>query len=124
MCGALNGGARLTLVENVAAEALTEALPRGEVVLRMGELESGETLMIVGFEYSGKLTQPTGEVKITLPAEILEGYALALLNADGTECPLPFTAEEDEAAFTLDFMLVDAEEAPVPVRAIRLAPVA
>ena len=29
------------------------------------------SVMSVGFEYSGKLTQPTGEVKVTIPAALL-----------------------------------------------------
>ena len=89
----------------------------------MGELTGGEALMSVGFEYGGRLTQPTGEVKITLPAELLEGCALTLLNADGTQSQLAFTVEEGEASFTLDFAPAE-EEAPVPARAILLAPLA
>ena len=40
------------------------------------------------------------------------------LNADGTETELPFTAEDETAAFTLDF--ADGE---IPARLIRLIPV-
>ena len=123
VCGEVSDGARLLAVENVEAEALTEALPAGEVILRMGELTGGEALMSVGFEYGGKLTQPTGEVKITLPAELLKGCALTLLDADGTQSQLAFTVEEGEASFTLDFAPAE-EEAPVPARAILLAPLA
>ena len=43
---------------------------------------------------------------------------LSLLNADGTETELPFTAEDETAAFTLDF--ADGE---IPARLIRLIPV-
>ena len=45
--------------------------------------------MSVGFEYSGELTQPAGEVKVTLPAALLEGYTLTLLEADGAESGAP-----------------------------------
>ena len=123
MCGEVSDGARLLAVENVEAEALTEALPAGEVILRMGELTGGEALMSVGFEYGGRLTQPTGEVKITLPAELLEGCALTLLDADGAQSQLAFTVEEGEASFTLDFAPAEVK-APVPARAILLSPAA
>ena len=123
VCGEVGDGARLPLVEAAKAGALTEILPRGELVLRMGELANGETILSVGFEYSGKLTQPTGEVKITIPAALLEGYTLSLLDADGAESALPFAAEDGEASFTLSFAPEDGEEAPAPIRLIHLRPV-
>ena len=123
VCGEVSDGACLSLVEAAKAGALTETLPRGELVLRMGELANGEAVMSVGFEYSGELTQPTGEVKVTIPAALLEGYTLALLDADGAESDLPFTVEDEELSFTLDFTPVEDEE-PVSVRLIRLIPIA
>ena len=123
VCGEVSDSVHLLLVEMVKAEALTEELPGGEIVLRMGELANGEAVMSVGFEYSGKLTQPTGEVKVTIPAALLEGYTLALLDADGAESDLPFTVEDEELSFTLDFTPVEDEE-PVPIRLIRLIPIA
>ena len=112
-------GEVLLLLEDARAKALTERLPAGELVLRMGAREAGENLLSVAFERSGKLTQPTGQVKITLPAEVLEGYALSLLFEDGTEAELPFEVEEDEASFVLDFT-----DALSPARLIRLVPLA
>ena len=109
--------AQLLLVEDAAAEALTERLPAGEIVVRMGELESGELLMSVAFEISGELTQPTGQVKISLPAEVLEGHTLAIIEEDGTETPIELEIEEDTAAFTLDFT-----ESQTPVALLRLLP--
>ena len=123
VCGEVSDGACLSLVEAAKAGALTETLPRGELVLRMGELANGETILSVGFEYSGKLTQPTGEVKITIPAALLEGYTLSLLDADGAESALPFAVEDGEASFTLSFAPEDGEEAPAPIRLIHLRPV-
>ena len=110
---------RLLLVEDAKAEALTERLPGGELVVRMGALESGEVLMSVAFEIGGKLTQPTGQVKITLPAEVLEGYALCLLSEDGTEAELTLEGDEEEetVSFTLDFT-----NSETPVQVIRLIP--
>ena len=123
VCGEVNDGTHLSWVEEAGAEALTKNLPRGEIVLRVGALANGEAAMSVGFEYSGELTQPAGEVKVTLPAALLEGYTLTLLEADGAESELPFAVEDEEISFTLDFTPVEDEE-PVPVRVIRLIPVA
>ena len=117
VCGNVSDSTHLALVEEVTAEG--EHLPYGEPVLRMGETANGNTLLSVCFEVSGKLTQPKGEVKITLPAELLNGVTLALLNADGTEIDLPYIVEGENAVFTLDF--TDAE---IPTALIRLIPTA
>ena len=117
VCGNVSDGIHLALVEEVTAEG--EHLPYGEPVLRMGETANGNTLLSVCFEVSGKLTQPKGEVKITMPAELLNGVTLALLNADGTEIALPYIIEGENAVFTLDF--TDAE---IPTALIRLIPTA
>ena len=117
VCGNVSGGTHLTLVEEVKAEG--EHLPYGELVLRMGETANGNTLLSVCFEVSGKLTRPKGEVKITMPAELLNGGTLALLNADDTEIDLPYIVEGENAVFTLDF--TDAE---IPTALIRLIPTA
>ena len=117
VCGNVSDGTHLALVEEVTAEG--EHLPYGELVLRMGETANGNTLLSVCFEVSGKLTRPKGEVKITMPAELLNGVTLALLNADGTEIDLPYIVEGENAVFTLDF--TDAE---IPTALIRLIPTA
>ena len=117
VCGNVSDGTHLALVEEVTAEG--EHLPYGELVLRMGETANGNTLLSVCFEVSGKLTRPKGEVKITLPAELLNGGTLALLNADDTEIDLPYIVEGENAVFTLDF--TDAE---IPTALIRLIPTA
>ena len=117
VCGNVSDGTHLALVEEVTAEG--EHLPYGELVLRMGETANGNTLLSVCFEVSGKLTRPKGEVKITMPAELLNGVTLALLNADDTEIDLPYIVEGENAVFTLDF--TDAE---IPTALIRLIPTA
>ena len=117
VCGNVSDGTHLALVEEAKAEG--EHLPYGELVLRMGETANGNTLLSVCFEVSGKLTRPKGEVKITLPAELLNGGTLALLNADDTEIDLPYIIEGENAVFTLDF--TDAE---IPTALIRLIPTA
>ena len=117
VCGNVSDSTHLALVEEVTAEG--EHLPYGELVLRMGETANGNTLLSVCFEVSGKLSRPKGEVKITLPAELLNGGTLALLNADDTEIDLPYIVEGENAVFTLDF--TDAE---IPTALIRLIPTA
>ena len=117
VCGNVSDGTHLALVEEVTAEG--EHLPYGELVLRMGETANGNTLLSVCFEVSGKLTRPKGEVKITMPAELLNGGTLALLNADDTEIDLPYIVEGENAVFTLNF--TDAE---IPTALIRLIPTA
>ena len=117
VCGNVSDGTHLALVEEVKAEG--EHLPYGELVLRMGEMANGNTLLSVCFEVSGKLTRPKGEVKITLPAELLNGVTLVLLNADDTEIDLPYIIEGENAVVTLDF--TDAE---IPTALIRLIPTA
>ena len=117
VCGNVSDGIHLALVEEVTAEGAH--LPYGELVLRMGETANGNTLLSVCFEVSGKLTRPKGEVKITMPAELLNGGTMALLNADDTEIDLPYIVEGENAVFTLDF--TDAE---IPTALIRLIPTA
>ena len=117
VCGNVSDSTHLALVEEVKAEG--EHLPYGELVLRMGETANGNTLLSVCFEVSGKLTRPKGEVKITMPAELLNGVTLALLNADDTEIDLPYIVEGENAVFTLNF--TDAE---IPTALIRLIPTA
>ena len=117
VCGNVSDGIHLALVEEVTAEG--EHLPYGELVLRMGETANGNTLLSVCFEVSGKLTRPKGEVKITMPAELLNGVTLALLNADGTEIDLPYIVEGENAVFTLNFTAAE-----IPTALIRLIPTA
>ena len=116
VCGEVSDGTRLMLTE-AAATAVTGKLPAGEVVVRMGTLESGETIVSIAFEIGGKLTQPDGQVCITLPAELLAGYTLSLLSEDGAEAPIESVIEEDIASFTLDFT-----ESQTPSRLLRLVP--
>ena len=117
VCGNVSGGTHLALVEEVTAEGAH--LPYGELVLRMGETANGNTLLSVCFEVSGKLSRPKGEVKITLPAELLNGVTLALLNADDTEIDLPYIVEGENAVFTLNFTAAE-----IPTALIRLIPTA
>ena len=79
VCGEYADGARLALIEDAAAESETaeDALPAGELTLRMGAPGNGHVVMSVGFEYDGRLVQPKGLIRITLPAALLEGHTLS-----------------------------------------------
>lgn len=76
-----------------------------------------DAYLSIAFEYAGKLTAPTGQVKITLPAGLLEGKILMAIALDGQETETPFEIEEEKISFTLDF--TDAE---IPVMLIRMNP--
>ena len=117
VCGHVSENVKLALVEKVTAKAVTRWLPAGEPVLRLGALENGEIVLIAGFEYAGQLTQPTGQVQFTLPAEHLKGFTLTVVTPDGTEEPLAYTTEKDQATFTLDFT-----DAQTPTILIHLTP--
>ena len=96
VCGAVSEGERMTMVEGATASA--SKLPQGEVVVRMGD-----DMMSVAFEYAGKLTQPTTEVTVTLPATAVEGKTLSIAGEDGTTSEIETTTEDDKVSFTLDF---------------------
>ena len=119
VCGAVSDGTELALVDAAKGTAMTGALPRGELVVRMGTLANGQTVLLAAFEYSGRLEQPTGAVKIALPAALLEGCMLELLGADSAE--ISVETDGDEAAIVLDFAPVEGEK---PVRAMLFVPTA
>ena len=108
VCGETDEGTRLELIEKAYAIAWVRELPAGELVARMGTLESGETLLSVSFEDNGHPTQATGVVKLLLPAEALEGNTLYLLTAEGEETELPFTTEGENAILMLDFSTAES----------------
>lgn len=120
VCGEYADGARLALIEDAAAEAETaeDALPAGELTLRMGALGNGHVVMSVGFEHEGQLVQPKGLIRITLPAALLEGHTLSGERQRHGNA-LPAETDGESASFILDF--TDDES---PVRLIRLLPAA
>ena len=103
---------------DASVKTLSDRIPRGEAVLRLGMLQSGEQILSVGFEYGGRLSQLTGQVEVTLPAELLDGYALMLPDADGAETMLFYTLNGGEATFTWDFAAGENR-----AMVLRLAPV-
>ena len=96
VCGAVSEGDRMTMVEGATATA--SALPMGEVVVR-----ANDSMMSVAFEYAGKMTQPTTEVTVTVPATAVEGKTLSIEAADGSETAIETTTDGDKVSFKLDF---------------------
>ena len=92
------------------------------MVLRYGQLENGEKIICVSFEFDARLAQCTGVTKFTVPAELLEGYQLMLLDEDGGETELEVETKGESATFTLDFSELK-EGKRTPVRMLHLVPI-
>ncbi len=102
VCGTVSDGSKLALT-SASVKIISGRIPHGEALLRVGTLASGEKLLTVGYVYGGQLSKASCQVKITLPAELVNGCTLSLLNADGTETPVDCTVDGDSAVFTLTF---------------------
>ena len=113
VCGTASDGSRLALT-NASVKIVSGRIPHGEALLRVGTLANGEKLLTVGYVYGGQLSKASCQVKITLPAELVNGCTLSLLNADGTETAVAYTVEGDSAVFTLT--------CAQPTLAVRLTP--
>ena len=112
VCGQAENAAQLEKIEAATAWALSGSLSAEDVTART----NGEYLS-VAFETAGSLTQPTGLVRLALPAGLLEGKTLVRIAPDGTQTELPFEAKNGKLIFTLDF--VNSE---LPVMLFRLVP--
>ena len=102
VCGTVSDGSRLALT-NASVKIVSGRIPHGEALLRVGTLANGEKLLTVGYVYGGQLSKASCQVKITLPAGLLEGYALCLLSEDGTEAELTLDVQEDTVSFVIDY---------------------
>ena len=102
VCGTVSDGSRLALT-SASVKIISGRIPHGEPLLRVSTLANGEKLLTVGYVYGGTLSKASCQVKITLPAELVNGCTLSLLNADGTETAVDCTVDGDFAVFTLDF---------------------
>ena len=103
VCGTVSDGSKLALT-SASVKIISGRIPHGEAILRVGTLANGEKLLTVGYVYGGTLSKASCQVKITLPAELVNGCTLSLLNADGTETPVDCTVDGDSAVFTLTFV--------------------
>mgnify|MGYP000121532810 CR=1 FL=1 len=112
VCGQAENAAQLEKIEAATAWPLSGSLSAEDVTART----NGEYLS-VAFETAGSLTQPTGLVRLALPAGLLEGKKLVRIAPDGTQTELPFEAKNGKLIFTLDFA-----NSELPVMLFRLLP--
>ena len=112
VCGQAENAAQLEKVEAATAWAASGSLSAEDVTART----NGEYLS-VAFETAGSLTQPTGRVRLALPAGLLEGKTLVRIAPDGTQTELPFETERGKLIYTLDFA-----NSALPVMLFRLVP--
>ena len=112
VCGQAENAAQLERIDAATAWALSGSLSAADVTART----NGEYLS-VAFETAGSLTQPTGRVRLALPAGLLEGKKLVRIAPDGTQTELPFEAKNGKLIFTLDFA-----NSELPVMLFRLLP--
>ena len=112
VCGQAENAAQLEKIEAATAWAASGSLSAEDVTART----NGEYLS-VAFETAGSLTQPTGRVRLALPAGLLEGKTLVRIAPDGTQAELPFETERGTIILTLDFA-----NSELPVMLFRLVP--
>lgn len=112
VCGQAENAAQLEMIEAATAWAASGSLSAEDVTART----NGEYLS-VAFETAGSLTQPTGRVRLALPAGLLEGKKLVRIAPDGTQAEMPFETERGKLIYTLDFA-----NSALPVMLFRLVP--
>ena len=112
VCGQAENAAQLEMIEAATAWANSGSLSAEDVTART----NGEYLS-VAFETAGSLTQPTGLVRLALPAGLLEGKTLVRIAPDGTQTEMPFETERGKLIYTLDFA-----NSELPVMLFRLVP--
>ena len=112
VCGQAENAAQLEKIEAATAWTISGSLSAEDVTART----NGEYLS-VAFETAGSLTQPTGLVRLALPAGLLEGKKLVRIAPDGTQTEMPFEAKNGKLIFTLDFA-----NSELPVMLFRLLP--
>ena len=112
VCGQAENAAQLEMIDAATAWPLIGSLSAEDVTART----NGEYLS-VAFETAGSLTQPTGRVRLALPAGLLEGKTLVRIAPDGTQTELPFETERGTIILTLDFA-----NSELPVMLFRLVP--
>ena len=112
VCGQAENAAQLEKIEAATAWANSGSLSAEDVTART----NGEYLS-VAFETAGSLTQPTGRVRLALPAGLLEGKKLVRIAPDGTQTEMPFETERGKLIYTLDFA-----NSALPVMLFRLVP--
>ena len=112
VCGQAENAAQLEMIEAATAWTISGSLSAKDVTART----NGEYLS-VAFETAGSLTQPTGRVRLALPAGLLEGKTLVRIAPDGTQTEMPFETKNGKIILTLNFA-----NSELPVMLFRLVP--
>lgn len=112
VCGQAENAAQLEKIDAATAWPLIGSLSAEDVTART----NGEYLS-VAFETAGSLTQPTGLVRLALPAGLLEGKTLVRIAPDGTQTEMPFETKRGKIILTLDYA-----NSALPVMLFRLVP--
>ena len=112
VCGQAENAAQLERIDAATAWPLIGSLSAEDVTART----NGEYLS-VAFETAGSLTQPTGLVRLALPAGLLEGKTLVRIAPDGTQTEMPFETKRGKIILTLDYA-----NSELPVMLFRLVP--
>lgn len=112
VCGQAENAAQLEMIDAATAWPLSGSLSAEDVTART----NGEYLS-VAFETAGSLTQPTGRVRLALPAGLLEGKTLVRIAPDGTQTEMPFETKRGKIILTLDYA-----NSELPVMLFRLVP--
>ncbi len=112
VCGQAENAAQLEKIKAATAWANSGSLSAEDVTAR-----TNGGYLSVAFETAGSLTQPTGRVRLALPAGLLEGKKLVRIAPDGTQTEMPFETERGKLIYTLDFA-----NSALPVMLFRLVP--
>lgn len=112
VCGQAENAAQLEMIDAATAWTISGSLSAEDVTART----NGEYLS-VAFETAGSLTQPTGLVRLALPAGLLEGKTLVRIAPDGTQTEMPFETKRGKIILTLDYA-----NSEMPVMLFRLVP--
>ena len=112
VCGQAENAAQLEKIDAATAWTISGSLSAEDVTART----NGEYLS-VAFETAGSLTQPTGRVRLALPAGLLEGKTLVRIAPDGTQTEMPFETKRGKIILTLDYA-----NSELPVMLFRLVP--
>lgn len=121
VCGETSDGTRLEMIKDVSVWTRTGWTPQGDLTIRVGDLENGEKMMSLCFEFDARLMQHIGKAEYTIPADVLDGYKLMLLDEEGNETELDVTVKGGKATFTVDFTAPWQER--TPARVLHLIPV-
>ena len=114
ICGYREEMENLSEAQDVKADV--EALDGNPAVFVMGESEENK-LISIAFENEGKTLQPKGQVNVSMPAAMITGYGLYLVDQNGKETAVETTVSGDQVTCVLNF-----SNTGTPVLILKLIP--